>query len=323
MSERTFSDSANGPAGELAGRDAGASQYGVSLLGPAVLTGVDTPEMGGPGTRWLEDAVLLDSPSAGSPSVFSGPRAMMLLLAYPAETREAETGIVVSLRLWAAGSQDAASDATGESKPTVEWDSASNARLKADAGLADSVGVEAITQAEQYLSEVAELASAAADAPSGRAAELVRAPLEEAVTLLGQDPKWVALALGLSAPRGVRVVEAAKENAHQRASREALNEARESVAEASRGPSVVAPGAETWRSRHPIPAILLSVLWIALAVVVLMFRPLTLVWLNYVVAFALGLDAVVGLIAAFAGLKAKKARARQGSDGPLGKGHVK
>lgn len=319
MSDRTFSDSADGPAGELAGRDAGASQYGVSLLGPAVLTGVDTPEMGGPGTRWLEDAVLLDSPSAGSRSVFSGSRAMMLLSAYPAEAREAETGIVVSLRLWAAGSQDAA----GESKPSVEWDSASNAHLTADAGLADSVGVEAITQAEEYLSEVAELASAAADAPSGRAAELVRAPLEEALTLLGQDPKWVALALGLSAPHGVRVVEAAKENAHQRASREALNEARESVAEASRGASVVAPGAETWRSRHPIPAILLSVLWIVLAVVVLMFRPLTLVWLNYVVAFALGLDAMVGLIAAFAGLKAKKARARQGSDDPLGKGHMK
>lgn len=319
MSDRTFSDSADGPAGELAGRDAGASQYGVSLLGPAVLTGVDTPEMGGPGTRWLEDAVLLDSPSAGSRSVFSGSRAMMLLSAYPAEAREAETGIVVSLRLWAAGSQDAA----GESKPSVEWDSASNANLKADAGLADSVGVEAITQAEEYLSEVAELASAAADAPSGRAAELVRAPLEEALTLLGQDPKWVALALGLSAPHGVRVVEAAKENAHQRASREALNEARESVAEASRGASVAAPGAETWRSRHPIPAILLSVLWIALAVVVLLFRPLTLVWLNYVVAFALGLDAMVGLIAAFAGLKAKKARARQGSDDPLGKGHMK
>ena len=319
MNERTFSDSADGPAGEPSGREAGASQYGVSLLGPAVLTGVDAPELGGPGTRWLEDAVLLDSPSAGSHSVFSGSRAMMLLSAYPAETRESETGIVVSLRLWAAGSQDAA----GESKPTVEWDSASNARLKADAGLAGSVGAEAVAQAEQYLSEVAELASAAADAPSGRAAELVRAPLEEALTLLGQDPKWVALALGLSAPHGVRVVEAAKENAHQRASREALNEARESVAEASRGASVAAPGAETWRSRHPIPAILLSVLWIALAVVVLMFRPLTLVWLNYVVAFALGLDAVVGLIAAFAGLKAKKARARQGSDGPLGKGHVK
>lgn len=316
MSERTFSDSADGPAGEPSGREAGASQYGVSLLGPAVLTGVDAPELGGPGTRWLEDAVLLDSPSAGSHSVFSGSRAMMLLSAYPAETRESETGIVVSLRSWAAGSQDAA----GESKPTVEWDSASNARLKADAGLAGSVGAEAVAQAEQYLSEVAELASAAADAPSGRAAELVRAPLEEALTLLGQDPKWVALALGLSAPHGVRVVEAAKENAHQRASREALNEARESVAEASRGASVAAPGAETWRSRHPIPAILLSVLWIALAVVVLMFRPLTLVWLNYVVAFALGLDAVVGLIAAVTGLKAKKARARQGSDGPLGKG---
>lgn len=316
MSERKFSDSADGPAGESSGREAGASQYGVSLLGPAVLTGVDAPELGGPGTRWLEDAVLLDSPSVGSHSVFSGSRAMMLLSAYPAETRESETGIVVSLRLWAAGSQDAA----GESKPTVEWDSASNARLKADAVLAGSVGAEAVAQAEQYLSEVAELASAAADAPSGRAAELVRAPLEEALTLLGQDPKWVALALGLSAPHGVRVVEAAKENAHQRASREALNEARESVAEASRGASVAAPGAETWRSRHPIPAILLSVLWIALAVVVLMFRPLTLVWLNYVVAFALGLDAVVGLIAAFAGLKAKKARARQGSDGPLGKG---
>ena len=319
MSERTFSDSADGPAGEPSGREAGASQYGVSLLGPAVLTGVDAPELGGPGTRWLEDAVLLDSPSAGSHSVFSGSRAMMLLSAYPAETRESETGIVVSLRLWAAGSQDAA----GESKPTVEWDSASNARLKADAGLAGSVGAEAVAQAEQYLSEVAELASAAADAPSGRAAELVRAPLEEALTLLGQDPKWVALALGLSAPHGVRVVEAAKENAHQRASREALNEARESVAEASRGASVAAPGAETWRSRHPIPAILLSVLWIALAVVVLMFRPLTLVWLNYIVAFALGLDAVVGLIAAVTGLKAKKARARQGSDDPLGKGHVK
>ncbi|MDK6274281.1 DUF308 domain-containing protein [Pseudoglutamicibacter albus] len=319
MSERKFSDSADGPAGQPSGREAGSSQYGVSLLGPAVLTGVDTPELGGPGTRWLEDAVLLDSPSAGSRSVFAGSRAMMLLSAYPAETREAETGIVVSLRLWAAGSQDAA----GESKPTVEWDSASNARLKADAGLAGSVGAEAVAQAEQYLSEVAELASAAADAPSGRAAELVRAPLEEALTLLGQDPKWVALALGLSAPHGVCVVEAAKENAHQRASREALNEARESVAEASRGASVAAPGAETWRSRHPIPAILLSVLWIALAVVVLMFRPLTLVWLNYVVAFALGLDAVVGLIAAFAGLKAKKARARQGSDDPLGKGHVK
>lgn len=316
MNERKFSDSADGPAGEPSGREAGASQYGVSLLGPAVLTGVDAPELGGPGTRWLEDAVLLDSPSAGSHSVFSGSRAMMLLSAYPAETRESETGIVVSLRLWAAGSQDAA----GESKPTVEWDSASNARLKADAGLAGSVGAEAVAQAEQYLSEVAKLASAAADAPSGRAAELVRAPLEEALTLLGQDPKWVALALGLSAPHGVRVVEAAKENAHQRASREALNEARESVAEASRGASVAAPGAETWRSRHPIPAILLSVLWIALAVVVLMFRPLTLVWLNYVVASALGLDAVVGLIAAFAGLKAKKARARQGSDGPLGKG---
>ncbi len=328
MSERHFSDSADGSANCSAHQAAGVAQYGVSLLGPAVLTGVDTPENGGEGTRWVEDAVLLDAPSVQSRSLLAGSRAMMLLSAYPAGARSvtepatdaglgeatepgAETGIVVSLRMWSA-------DSRAGSAPDLAWDSGSNAGVKDRFGSVGVVSEQAQTQAAQYLAEVAELAAASIDTPSARAATVVREPLEEALTLLGQDPKWASIALGLTQVDGVRVVEALDESEHERASREALSQARASVATTGRNRPVTAPGAGTWRSRYPVAAIMLSILWVVLAVACLVLRPFSIGAANFIVAFVLGLDAVAGLIAAVSGIKVKRQRAQRGSQGNQG-----